>query len=123
MTVNEQAIAYHANGCNCAQSVLCALSAYTGLDENTAQRIAAGFGGGVRCGEICGAISGGVMALGMADARTASAKTMQLTGKFRAEHGCVRCQELTQKYGGKGHCDVMISFAAQAAEAILKESR
>ena len=54
MSIQESAIAYHNSGCNCAQSVLAALQEETGLDENTAKRVAAGFGGGVRCGEICG---------------------------------------------------------------------
>ena len=57
MSIRESAIAYHDQGYNCAQSVLAALQEETGLDENTAKRVAAGFGGGVRCGEICG-ISG-----------------------------------------------------------------
>ena len=52
MSIQESAIAYHNGGCNCAQSVLAALQEETGLDENTAKRVAAGFGGGVRCGEI-----------------------------------------------------------------------
>ena len=54
MSIQESAIAYHDNGFNCAQSVLAALQEETGLDESTAKRVAAGFGGGVRCGEICG---------------------------------------------------------------------
>ena len=66
MSIQESAIAYHNSGCNCAQSVLAALQEETGLDENTAKRVAAGFGGGVRCGEICGSITGAVMAFGLA---------------------------------------------------------
>ena len=57
MSIQESAIAYHDNGFNCAQSVLAALQEETGLDESTAKRVAAGFGGGVRCGEICGSIT------------------------------------------------------------------
>lgn len=41
MSIQESAIAYHNNGCNCAQSVLAALQEETGLDENTAKRVAA----------------------------------------------------------------------------------
>ena len=74
MSIQESAIAYHDQGYNCAQSVLAALQEETGLDENTAKRIAAGFGGGVRCGEICGSITGAVMAFGLAaDQATATA--------------------------------------------------
>lgn len=66
MNIQETAVAYHTNGCNCAQSVLMALQNETGLDEDTSRRVATGFGGGVRCGEICGSISGAVMAFGLA---------------------------------------------------------
>ena len=64
MGAKEKALALHAQGFNCAQCVLSALGDYTGMDEKTALAISAGFGGGVRCGEICGAVSGAVMALG-----------------------------------------------------------
>ena len=73
MNIQETAVAYHTNGCNCAQSVLMALQNETGLDEDTSRRVATGFGGGVRCGEICGSITGAVMAFGLAaDQATAS---------------------------------------------------
>ena len=48
MNIQETAVAYHTNGCNCAQSVLMALQNETGLDEDTSRRVATGFGGGVR---------------------------------------------------------------------------
>ena len=46
MNIQETAVAYHTNGCNCAQSVLMALQNETGLDEDTSRRVATGFGGG-----------------------------------------------------------------------------
>ena len=48
MNIQETAVAYHTNGCNCAQSVLMALQNETGLDEDTSRRVATGFGGGVQ---------------------------------------------------------------------------
>lgn len=103
MSIQESAIAYHDNGFNCAQSVLAALQEETGLDESTAKRVAAGFGGGVRCGEICGSITGAVMAFGLAaDQATATAMTKQMTQSFRAEFGCLRCQELVAKKRRQG---------------------
>ena len=115
MSIQESAIAYHDNGFNCAQSVLAALQEETGLDESTAKRVAAGFGGGVRCGEICGSITGAVMAFGLAaDQATATAMTKQMTQ---------RCQELVAKNGGKGHCAHMIAWGAQRAEEILAENK
>ena len=127
MTVKERAVEYHNTGCNCAQSVLCALSDYTGLDEPTAKSISAGFGGGARCGELCGAITGGIMALGLANNHANGAPsgsvaklTTELTKAFRAEYGCVRCQDLTIKFGGKTHCSKMIETSAALAEKIIQ---
>ena len=124
MTVKERAVEYHNTGCNCAQSVLCALHDYTGLDDQTAQRISAGFGGGARCGELCGAITGGIMALGLANNHAngaPSGSVAKLTTAFRAEYGCVRCQELTIKVGGKTHCSKMIETSAALTEKIIQD--
>ena len=53
-------------GYGCCQSVVAAFSDLYGLDELTAKRIAAGFGGGVgRLRMMCGAVSGIVMLVGL----------------------------------------------------------
>lgn len=53
-------------GYNCAQATFAALAERFGLDEGQALRIAAAFGGGIaRSGDICGALSGALMALGL----------------------------------------------------------
>lgn len=124
MSIQESAIAYHDNGFNCAQSVLAALQEETGLDESTAKRVAAGFGGGVRCGEICGSITGrrdGVRPCGRSG--DCHGHDQADDASFRAEFGCLRCQELVAKNGGKGHCAHMIAWGAQRAEEILAENK
>lgn len=122
MTRDERAKAFHAQGLNCAQSVLLALEDYTGLDPAIAQKVASGFGGGVRSGEICGCVTGAVMALGL---RTAQSETAELTkalvAAFREEHGCVRCDDLKEKYGGKTMCDTMIGATAELASRFFAE--
>ena len=120
MTREKIAQDHHAQGLNCAQCVLLSLADYTGLDPVIAQKVASGFGGGVRSGEICGCVTGGVMAIGM---RTAQSETADLTREFvaafRDVHGCVRCEELLEKYGGKGNCNNMIGATAEAAAEFL----
>ena len=120
MSVREKAIALHGEGCNCAQSVLCSLEEYTNLPFETAKRIAEGFGGGVRCGEICGSITGGVMALGMVKEKPINETVASFVSLFQKKEGCVRCQELLAKYGGKGYCNAFIGFCAEEMEKILK---
>lgn len=127
MSISEKAVEYHCNNCNCAQSVLCACSAYTGLDDETAKRIAAGFGGGVRCGEICGAISGAVMAIGAASedgngkpAGEVAALTKQMTAAFKEKYGYVRCFDLLRDAKQK-RCDEFIGYCAEQAEQIIQK--
>ena len=53
-------------GYNCAQSVFCAFCDMTGLDRETAARLASSFGGGMgRLRETCGTVSAAAMVLGM----------------------------------------------------------
>lgn len=125
MDIREKAEKLHKSGFNCAQSVLGASSEYIGLDENTALSVSAGFGGGVRSGEICGAIAGAAMVLGMAQqkdpadpetkAKTA-AQTKELVKAFREKYGCVRCFELKQ---AGVSCAELIAYGAQLAEEII----
>ena len=125
MDIKEKATKLHQSGFNCAQSVLGACGDYTGLDEKSALAISAGFGGGVRSGEICGAISGAVMAIGISQpgdpaapetkARTA-AQTKELIKAFREKYGCVRCLELKQ---AGISCAELIEYAAQLAEEMI----
>ena len=128
MDIIEKATRLHESGFNCAQSVLCACGEYTGLDEATALAVSGGMGGGVRCGEICGAATGGVMALGACapfnDAGDPGAKTRisalaaELTRTFKEHFGCIRCQEL--KASGHG-CPELIAYAAQLSEKMIKD--
>ena len=130
MSVQEESLRLHACGFNCAQSVLAALGSYTGMEEKTALAVSGGFGGGVRCGEICGAASGAVMALGLsfpysdgddAEARAAIAKlTMKMTRDFVKQYGCIRCQDL--KRNGVP-CDELIAWAAARAEELIREKK
>lgn len=120
MSISEEAARLHGEGLNCAQCVLSACGKYTGLDADTAKKIAAGFGGGVRSGELCGAISGAVMALGLieADRNGASVAARQCVENFRQHYGCVRCLEL--KRAGVS-CDELIAHGADFVENYNKK--
>lgn len=52
--------------CNCAQAVLGTLGPGAGLESPECFRVAAAFGGGMaRMGLVCGAVTGGMMVLGL----------------------------------------------------------
>ena len=120
MGIREDAVRLHQMGCNCAQCVLASCGKYTGMEQSTALSVAAGFGGGVRSGEICGAISGAVMVIGLTepDKRKVAGLTKQCVESFRKEFGCVRCLELKQKGIS---CDELIAYGAQYAENLNQQ--
>ncbi len=123
METIERAVALHGEGYNCAQSVLLACGAYTGLDEKTAIAVSAPFGGGMRCGEMCGAVSGGLMALGLsfgtAEKSAVAAMAKELSEEFKERLGCLRCLDL--KSAGVS-CDRCIACGAEIAEKIIKDN-
>ncbi|MCL2402030.1 MAG: C-GCAxxG-C-C family protein [Oscillospiraceae bacterium] len=50
---------------NCSTSVFTAFCEDYGLDLDTARRMAGGLGGGCHAGEVCGAVSGAVLVIGL----------------------------------------------------------
>ena len=91
-------------GFNCAQSVLAPFVDTLGVDASTALRMAGGFGHGLRLGEVCGAISGAAMVLGLregtddpADATaklSCNAQTLELMRSLTAALGSCQCRTL-----------------------------
>ncbi len=62
----EVALATFDEGYNCTQSVISAFAGDLGLDLSSALKLASCFGGGMRMGATCGALSGALMVLGLA---------------------------------------------------------
>ena len=130
MNIQEKALAYHASGCNCAQSVLCACEAYTGMDEKIAQGISAAFGAGMRCGEVCGAVTGALMAIGAAcsydenggPTGAVAGLSRELTGSFKEKYEYIRCSDLLRAAKQK-RCSEFIAFCAARAEEIMLEQK
>lgn len=53
-------------GYNCAQSVFSTYASSLGMDEKDAENVARAFGGGINGrAELCGAVSGALMAIGV----------------------------------------------------------
>lgn len=67
MDVAAEALKYFEDHFNCAQSVFAPFARRYGMDLDTALKIATPFGGGMgHAGQVCGAVSGGLMAIGLA---------------------------------------------------------
>ena len=86
------------SGMNCAQSVFCAYADDFGMDRATAAKVSCGLGGGVgRMREVCGAVTGAALVLGMRHGEDKSVTypfVQDLCERFRAENGSIVCREL-----------------------------
>jgi C_GCAxxG_C_C family probable redox protein len=102
----EKAVERFLDGYNCAQSVLLTMFEHWNGKNALIPKIATGFGAGIgRCGSVCGALTGGVMAIGTrygtnkpsANKKLQCYKLSQmLYREFELRHGSVYCKELTQ---------------------------
>jgi C_GCAxxG_C_C family probable redox protein len=107
------------NGCACSQAVLGAFTDRLEFDQDEAMRISAGFAGGMRMGEVCGAVTGAYMALGLAhctaecttaEGRKAAYAALEVfNDAFRQRHGSVLCRDLLG-------CDISTAAGAAIAE-------
>jgi C_GCAxxG_C_C family probable redox protein len=105
MTKSAQTLASFKDGFTCSSAVFSSFSEELGLDSETAKKISCGFGAGIsKTGNICGAVSGAIMVIGLKYGKTkegddaATEKTRALVRKFMQEftehHGSVNCTEL-----------------------------
>jgi len=89
---------------NCAQAVFAAFAEDYDIDTETALKVAGGFGAGMRCGELCGAVTGGAMVIGAAKGQSnendSGARqncinsTKAFADAFKEKYGCLLCREL-----------------------------
>lgn len=105
MEHKEKAGELFVKGYNCAQAVAIAFCDLTGYSETETARLASPFGGGMgRMREVCGAVSGMFMVLGMlygydgsaddAEKKVLYARVQGLAEKFRAETGSIICRDI-----------------------------
>ncbi len=105
MERTDAAVDVFESGFNCAQAVVAPFVEKVGLAEQTAYRIACGFGAGLgRRQKTCGAVTGGIMVLGMVYGRDPDRtdidkeKTYQKVNDFMREfekrHATTECREL-----------------------------
>ncbi|MDD1749312.1 MAG: C-GCAxxG-C-C family protein [Methanothrix sp.] len=105
MTHADTAVERFKEGFNCAQSVLYSYSETLDMDPDLALRIATGFGGGMgRKQEVCGAVSGGILVLGLLHGRgkhdgkerveKTYAEVRDFIDAFIGVHGTICCREL-----------------------------
>jgi C_GCAxxG_C_C family probable redox protein len=104
-SLGEKAIEhFRSDGYNCAQSVLLTMVEYWNYKNELIPKVATAFGGGMgRCGSVCGALTGGLMAIGTrygtnepsARKRSKAYKLAEkLYRQFENQNRSVMCREL-----------------------------
>lgn len=91
-------------GQHCSQVAFAHAAKKYGLDEKTARKIAAGFGGGMFNGERCGAVTGALMGLGLRyghsckedkpDEAVLHEKRIAFEKKFAEKYGSLLCEDI-----------------------------
>ena len=136
-------------GYNCAQAVFCAFCDETGLDIDAAARMSSSFGGGMgRLREVCGTVSGALLALGILrgydDPKDPQAKAahyqlvQEYARRFREKNGTIVCRELlkdvpvtpggipeprTPEFYARRPCLRLVGEAAGILDEMLAETR
>jgi C_GCAxxG_C_C family probable redox protein len=109
-----------------------------GVESELIPEIALGFGAGLgRRGLVCGALNGGVMAIGLRHGRmrgmeakdTAYALVLELCRRFEGQHGSALCRDLTgcdftnpedrQRWRGSGGHEKCSQFVSTTVEILM----
>lgn len=117
-------------GYNCSQSVFAAFCDLTGYDEKAALRLASSFGGGIaRHRDVCGAVSGAAMVLGMLygydkpdkeACKEHYARVSEFLNAFKEANGSLVCRELLQLTAEKVKHDEKEPTPTERNEAFYK---
>lgn len=91
-------------GYACSQAILTEYCELFDLDDETALKISAGFGGGMRNGRTCGAVTGAIMVLGLKfatqncekadDRKKVNEAVVEFTKRFEQLQGSTDCEKL-----------------------------
>jgi C_GCAxxG_C_C family probable redox protein len=120
----EAADRYFQEGLNCAQAVLRAVAEARGLEcPACIPAVALGMGGGIgHTGRACGALTGGVMAIGLAvDRKMAAAPITDRKGAACRLAG--RLVEAFASHFGSSDCSALLGFAWTEPGAVRRFER
>ena len=138
----QRAKEFHEKGLNCGQSVLLAFTDVTGLTEQQSMAIASGFGGGLRCGGVCGVVNAAAVVLGTAypatleDGAEGKKRSTRLTQEFQRrfteQFKNLNCRDLladkelvgtpaAQELGVTQHCRLLVVSGVELLSDMLAE--
>ena len=112
---------------NCCQSVASVFAADAGYDGEAAMKAAAYFRGGMQMGSVCGAVTGALIALGLAGVNDPSAPEELFRAVKENHGGTLECRELLRANAERGceklpHCNALICECIGYTEDILRRT-
>jgi len=101
----EESVGRFREGYNCSQAILSTYGGELGLERETALKAAAALGGGMGAlGEVCGAVTGAMLVIGLKHGYTMPkdketkektyARVRDFAGRFRQRNGSLLCRDL-----------------------------
>ena len=111
---------------NCCQAVVSVFAEDAGYDEAACMKAATYFRGGMQMGSVCGAVTGSLLALGLAGIDDPQASN-ELIRMVRENHnGLINCRDLLRVNAENGgekmpHCNAMIRECIGYVETILRQ--
>ena len=111
---------------NCCQAVVSVFAEDAGYDEAACMKAATYFRGGMQMGSVCGAVTGSLLALGLAGIDDSQASN-ELIRMVRENHnGLINCRDLLRVNAENGgekmpHCNAMIRECIGYVETILRQ--
>ena len=111
---------------NCCQSVVLPFAPDAGMTEEDAYRMAYHFAAGMRMGGTCGAVTGGLMVLGLFGVDDPEV-IADYYARYKARHNdMMNCADLLRVNAEAGrekkpHCDALVFELVTLVETILRE--
>ncbi len=125
MNKKEEALKNFRTKYNCSQTIVEVFADEIGLDKETALKIAKGFGGGAQRGELCGAVSAGIMVLGMKYGDDAKPYIEDFEDQMEELYGSIRCEKILGVNPSYRHGKEVIeknNLQAQICPGIVEDS-
>lgn len=109
---------------NCGQSVVLPFAEEAGLTQAQVLGICANFGGGLKRGAACGAITGGLVVLGLFGIDNPAEYYQALRARHNNMLECAELLQRNQELGRekKPHCDALVFECVSLVEQILRKN-
>ena len=145
MNKADRAVELFRSGFNCSQAVLTAYASEFGLSEELTLKLGSELGSGARNGQLCGAVSGALLVLGLKYGHYNPSDTVrkmrayaiadEFTRRFREVNGSIVCRDLLgldltrpedmavirEKNLFREFCPLMVKSAVEVLEGVLSE--